>query len=147
MSSREPFGISAHHKVIAAFVLAVFADNNPSAQRALHGTRLMVLFNDLLLREGQCDLLRLWLVIVMARLWTNFDDVRVRRALRVPQARLACVRNNTHEHLMELAVTSPSGRLRAACLHALGTLMSNCSANDEHATEVSEVVDDRADHV
>jgi regulator-associated protein of mTOR len=117
--------LSAHQKIVPAYVLAVYIDNNLLGQKYLFNTKIMVTLVDYLI-ECECARAQQWTIIVMARLWTNYDE-----------ARWYCIRATAHEHLLTLAVTSTHVHVRAAAIFALGTLVSNRASHNEHATDVS----------
>lgn len=77
--------------------------------------------------ELLCDssaLLRQWLALCLAKVWTNFDS-----------ARWCGVRDSAHEKLYKL-LSDPEPEVRAAAVYALGTFISNISEKSDHATSI-----------
>ena len=96
-------------------------------QKYLHEQcRLLVHLVDFAV-DAECRHLRQWSLIVLARLWLNYDD-----------ARWAAIRMNAHEQICTVASTSASAAVRCAAVHALATLISNRASHDEHATAVAQ---------
>lgn len=69
-------------------------------------------------------LLRHWLALCLAKVWTNFDS-----------ARWCGVRDTAHEKLYKL-LNDPEPEVRAAAVYALGTFISNVSEKSDHATSI-----------
>uniref|UniRef100_A0A8R1DSE8 WD_REPEATS_REGION domain-containing protein n=1 Tax=Caenorhabditis japonica TaxID=281687 RepID=A0A8R1DSE8_CAEJA len=121
--------VKPQQKTVAAFVLAQLTSNNfKLAQKELTAKGYLAHCNDLLCDDdaSSVKLLKLWLLIGLGRLWSDYD-----------QARWTGIRLNAPDKvLMEL--TDDSAEVRAAAVFALGSLLKNSSRANEHASAVEE---------
>ncbi|XP_060573452.1 regulatory-associated protein of mTOR-like isoform X2 [Ruditapes philippinarum] len=117
----DPY-MPAKQKTMAAFVLAMMVNEYRQGQEAaLQGSVVAICLEQL---TDSSPLLRHWLALCLAKVWTNFDS-----------ARWCGVRDTAHEKLYKL-LTDPEPEVRAAAVYALGTFISNVSEKSDHATSI-----------
>ncbi|CAB3409168.1 unnamed protein product [Caenorhabditis bovis] len=120
-------------KIVAAFVLAMLTHNNYKvAQENLTEKGFVNLCTELLCDPvaSKSRLLKLWLLIGMGRLWSDYDD-----------ARWQAIRLVSYDQVIkELEDVSPE--VRAAAVFALGSLLKNSSHLNEHASAIDEEIAD-----
>nr|XP_006824701.1 PREDICTED: regulatory-associated protein of mTOR [Saccoglossus kowalevskii] len=117
----DPY-MPAEHRTMAAFVLAMIVHNYNNGQEAcLQGNLIAICLDQL---SDQHHLLRQWLALCLARIWTNFDA-----------ARWCGVRDSAHEKLYSL-LNDPLPEVRAAAVLALGTFIGNCAERTDHANNI-----------
>ncbi|XP_070581195.1 regulatory-associated protein of mTOR-like isoform X2 [Ptychodera flava] len=117
----DPY-MPAEHRTMAGFVLAMIVHNYPNGQEAcLQGNMIAICLDQL---SDSHHLLRQWLALCLARIWTNFDA-----------ARWCGVRDSAHEKLYVL-LSDHLPEVRAAAVLALGTFIGNCTERTDHANNI-----------
>ncbi|XP_052263117.1 regulatory-associated protein of mTOR-like isoform X2 [Dreissena polymorpha] len=112
----------SEQKTMAVFVLAMMVNEYRQGQEAaLQGNVISICLEQL---SDTSALLRKWLGLCLAKVWTNFDS-----------ARWCGVRDSAHEKLYKL-LTDPEPEVRAAAVYALGMFISNVSEKSDHATSI-----------
>ncbi|XP_071815163.1 regulatory-associated protein of mTOR-like isoform X2 [Apostichopus japonicus] len=117
----DPF-MPAQHRTMAAFVLAMIAeDYAPGQEAALQCNVIAICLEQL---NDNHPLLRQWLAVCLGRVWTKYDA-----------ARWYGVRSGAHENLYRL-LTDPVPEVRAAAVYALGTFIGNSGERTDHGTNI-----------
>ncbi|XP_045213850.2 regulatory-associated protein of mTOR-like isoform X2 [Mercenaria mercenaria] len=117
----DPY-MPSKQKSMAAFVLAMMVNEYRQGQEAaLQGSVVAICLDQL---YDSSPLLRHWLALCLAKVWTNFDS-----------ARWCGVRDTAHEKLYKL-LNDEEPEVRAAAVYALGTFISNVSEKSDHATSI-----------
>lgn len=112
----------AKQKMMAAFVLSMIVNEHRQGQEAtLQGSVIAICLEQL---ADSNALLRQWLALALAKVWTNFDN-----------ARWCGVRDSAHEKLYKL-LTDPQPEVRAAAVYALGTFINNTNERSDHASNI-----------
>ncbi|XP_022092317.1 regulatory-associated protein of mTOR-like isoform X1 [Acanthaster planci] len=117
----DPY-MPAEHRTMAAFVLAMIVEDYPNGQEAaLQGNVIAICLEQL---NDPHPLLRQWLALCLARVWTMFDA-----------ARWCGVRDSAHEKLYKL-LSDPLPEVRASAVIALGTFIGNGTERTDHAINI-----------
>ncbi|XP_074648053.1 regulatory-associated protein of mTOR-like isoform X2 [Tubulanus polymorphus] len=118
----DPY-MPSEHRTMAAFVLAIIVNDYPTGQEAaLQGSLIAICLEHF--SDSQA-LLRQWLTLCLAKIWTNFDA-----------ARWTGVRNSAQEKIYEL-LKDPEPEVRAAGVHALGSFVNNSGQErTDHANTI-----------
>ncbi|XP_071961463.1 regulatory-associated protein of mTOR-like isoform X2 [Antedon mediterranea] len=118
----DPF-MPAEHRTMAAFVLAMIVHDYRNGQEAaLQGNVIAICLEQL---TDSHPLLRQWLALCLARVWTCFDA-----------ARWCGVRDSAHEKLYQL-LTDHIPEVRASAVLALGTFIGNkTTEKTDHSTNI-----------
>ncbi|CAD6191926.1 unnamed protein product [Caenorhabditis auriculariae] len=117
---------SPRQKIVPAFVLAtLFHNNYKVAQENLTEKGFVNLCTELLCDNDarECRLLKLWILIGLGRLWSDYNDARWQAVI------------------LELDDESPE--VRAAAAFAIGSLLKNSSFTNEHATVIDQQLADQ----
>ncbi|XP_071509091.1 regulatory-associated protein of mTOR-like [Diadema antillarum] len=118
----DPYMV-AEHRTMAAFVLAMIVEDYPNGQEAaFQGNVIAICLEQL---NDPHPLLRQWLALCIARVWTNYNA-----------ARWCGVRDSAHEKLYKL-LNDPIPEVRAAATIALGTFIGNGSDKTDHAMTIN----------
>ncbi|XP_072037046.1 regulatory-associated protein of mTOR-like isoform X3 [Amphiura filiformis] len=120
----DPY-MPGEHRTMAAFVLAMIVEGYLNGQvrteAALQGNVVAICLEQL---SDNHPLLRQWLALCLARVWTNFDA-----------ARWCGVRDSAHEKLYTL-LNDNLPEVRASAVIALGTFIGSGSDRTDHATNI-----------
>ncbi|GFO38269.1 regulatory-associated protein of mtor [Plakobranchus ocellatus] len=120
--------MAANHRTMAAFVMAIIMNNYaPGREAALKDNTISVCLVQLNDPDAH---LRQWLILCLAKVWTNFDN-----------ARWCGVRDQAHEKLSKL-LSDPEPEVRAATVFALGTFVSRSLDRTDHSVAVDKKVGD-----
>ncbi|XP_064637530.1 regulatory-associated protein of mTOR-like isoform X2 [Lineus longissimus] len=112
----------AEHRTMAAFVLAMIVNNYKIGQEAtLQGSLIATCLDQL---TDEHDLLRQWLTLCLAKVWTKFDP-----------AKWVGVRDCAHEKMYELLQDNVP-EVRASAVFALGAFVNNSSERGDHANNI-----------
>ncbi|CAI2350657.1 unnamed protein product [Caenorhabditis sp. 36 PRJEB53466] len=121
--------VKPKQKTVAAFVLAQLTSNNfKLAQKELTTKNYLPMCIELLCDDDarSVKLLKLWILIGLGRLWSDYDD-----------ARWQGIRLMAHDKVLT-ELTDESPEVRAAAVFAIGSLLKNSSRANEHASAVEE---------
>ncbi|XP_033630484.1 regulatory-associated protein of mTOR-like isoform X1 [Asterias rubens] len=118
----DPY-MPAEHRTMAAFVLAMIVEDYQNGQEAaLQGNVIAICLEQL---HDQHPLLRQWLALCLARVWTSFDS-----------ARWCGVRDSAHEKLYQL-LSDQLPEVRASAVIALGTFIgTGTTERTDHAINI-----------
>ncbi|XP_052780147.1 regulatory-associated protein of mTOR-like isoform X2 [Mya arenaria] len=117
----DPY-MPSKQKTMAVFVLAMMVSGYKQGQEAaLQGNVISICLEQL---ADSSALLRQWLALCLAKVWTNFDS-----------ARWCGVRDSAHEKMYKL-LNDPEPEVRAAAVYALGMFISNVSEKSDHANSI-----------
>ncbi|KAL3877256.1 hypothetical protein ACJMK2_034989 [Sinanodonta woodiana] len=117
----DPY-MSAKHRTMAVFVLAMIVNEYRQGQEtALQGNVISICLEQL---TDSNALLRQWLALCLAKVWSDFDN-----------ARWCGVRDSAHEKIFSL-LQDPVPEVRAAAVYSLGTFISNTSERSDHANNI-----------
>ncbi|KAL0278568.1 UNVERIFIED_CONTAM: hypothetical protein PYX00_000353 [Menopon gallinae] len=126
LSVLQDVTMPSNHRTLSAFVLASIVNNYQAGQEAgLQGSLVSICLEQL---NDPNPLLRQWVSVCLARLWTNYD-----------RARWCGVRDIAHEKLYDL-LQDNHPEVRAAAVYALGTFISCVSDRTEHANFIDHSV-------
>uniref|UniRef100_G3Q2F0 Regulatory-associated protein of mTOR n=1 Tax=Gasterosteus aculeatus aculeatus TaxID=481459 RepID=G3Q2F0_GASAC len=115
-------GMTAEHRTMAVFILAVIVNSYNTGQEAcLQGNLIAICLEQL---SDPHPLLRQWVAICLGRIWQNFDP-----------ARWCGVRDSAHEKLYTL-LSDPIPEVRCAAVFALGTFVGNSAERTDHSTTI-----------
>ncbi|XP_041474406.1 regulatory-associated protein of mTOR-like isoform X2 [Lytechinus variegatus] len=118
----DPYMV-AEHRTMAAFVLAMIVEDYQNGQEAaFQGNVIAICLEQL---NDPHPLLRQWLALCIARVWTNYNA-----------ARWCGVRDSAHEKLYKL-LSDPIPEVRAAATVALGTFIGNGTDRTDHAMTIN----------
>ncbi|XP_028395165.1 regulatory-associated protein of mTOR-like isoform X2 [Dendronephthya gigantea] len=110
------------HRTMAAFILTTIVKDYPEGQEAcLQGNLIAICLEQL---GDPHPLLRQWLALCLARVWTNYS-----------RAKWCGVRDSAHEKL-QLLSNDPLPEVRAAAVFALGQFVGNTAERTDLANQV-----------
>ncbi|RUP46954.1 hypothetical protein BC936DRAFT_146332 [Jimgerdemannia flammicorona] len=110
----------SEHRAMCAFILSVFCTNFPAGQQACFRNSVL---NACLAHVNDTDpLLRQWVCVCLAQLWTDYAE-----------AKTSAINENAHEKLCTL-LNDALPEVRAAALYALGTFIGDLDRTEQVIT-------------
>lgn len=116
--------VLAHHKALAASVLAMIVRNYQAGQTAAFEGNLIAICLEQLTDSNY--LLRRWLCICLGLVWDRYEEAYWRG-----------VRDLAHEKLLTLLEHEPEPEVRAAAVFALGTFVNSPSERTDQVNSIN----------
>lgn len=124
LSILQDSSMPSEERMLSVFVLSRMVHDHPCGQEAaLQGSLVSICLEQL---NDPSPLLRQWLAIALANLWSNYD-----------KARWTGVRDSAHEKLYVL-LKDPVPEVRAGTVYALGTFINAVQERSEHANKIDQ---------